>query len=573
MRSSRKTQRTFLSKMSHQNNETVYDTVIIGAGPAGLSAAIYLSRARFSVLVLERENIGGQITITDEVVNYPGVLHTSGKALTETMRRQAENFGAEFLVAEARELDLSGPVKTIKTTRGDIRALGVVIAAGARPRAVGFKGENEFRGRGVAYCATCDGEFFTGKELLVVGGGFAACEEAIFLTRYAKKVTMLVRRDEFSCAQSVAEEVLANPKISVRFNTELLEVRGDASIESAILKNNKSGETEEYRAENNESFGVFVFVGYAPASDLVKGKLAIDDDGYAVADAEGKTDIDGVYIAGDLRRKRLRQVVTAVADGATSATALEKYLPEARKAAGVTTRASREIRKAAPVESESASTQAEASAASESNGDGKFFDDAARAQLQGVFARFENNIVLAAELDPASAVSTELKNFLEEIASLSEKISLRFDAPVGTSPSELRPCVTLCDAEGKSRGATFHGVPGGHEINSFIIALYNAAGPGQALDDATRERIRALAPQKLEVLVSLSCTQCPEVVTASQRIALENSGITTDVFDIAHFPTIRERYNVMSVPAIAVNGKIVAFGKKSLPQILEILEK
>lgn len=553
------------------SSENIYDAVVIGAGPAGLSAAIYLSRARFSVLVLERENIGGQITITDEVVNYPGVLHTSGKALTETMRKQAENFGAEFLVAEARELDLSGDVKTIKTTRGEIRALGVVVAAGARPRSVGFKGEEEFRGRGVAYCATCDGEFFTGKELLVVGGGFAACEEAIFLTRYAKKITMLVRRNEFSCAQSVAEEVLDNPKISVRFNTELLEVRGNAAPESAILKNNKTGEIEEFRTGDGESFGVFVFVGYAPASDLLKDKIAIDKDGYAVADAEGKTEIDGLYIAGDLRRKRLRQVVTAVADGATSATALEKYLPDARKHAGVSTRNAGEIRKAVPAEQNEApdGNAGEETASS----DGSFFDEAARAQLQAVFARFENNIILAAELDDANPVSGELKNFLEEIASLSEKISLRIGAPENAETSAHRPCVTICDASGNSRGATFHGVPGGHEVNSFIIALYNAAGPGQALDEETREHIRALRPQKIEVLVSLSCTQCPEVVTATQRIALENPGISTDVFDIAHFPEIRERYNVMSVPALAVNGKIVAFGKKSLPQILELLEK
>lgn len=555
--------------MNHPSS--IYDAVIIGAGPAGLSAAIYLARARFSVLVLERENIGGQITITDEVVNYPGVLHTSGKALTETMRRQAENFGADFLVAEARELDLAGAIKTVKTTRGDIRALGVVIAAGARPRSVGFKGEAEFRGRGVAYCATCDGEFFTDKELLVVGGGFSACEEAIFLTRYAKKITMLVRRNTFSCAQSVAEEVSKNPKISVRFNTELLEVGGSAAIESAILKNNKTGETETFRSEDGSSFGVFVFVGYAPASDLLKDKIGIDNDGYAIADAEGKTEIDGVYIAGDLRRKRLRQVVTAVADGATSATALEKYLPEARKTAGVATRTSREVRKAAP--EEKPATQNAPAEASSSAGDGKFFDDAARAQLQGVFARFEHEIVLAAELAENDAVSTELKNFLEEIAELSDKIRLRFAAPADSPTTELRPCVTICDADGNSRGASFHGVPGGHEINSFVIALYNAAGPGQALDDATRERIRALSSQKIEVLVSLSCTQCPEVVAASHRIALENPGISTAVFDIAHFPTIRERYNVMSVPALAVDGKVVAFGKKSLPQILEILEK
>ncbi len=554
-------------------SDSIYDAVIIGAGPAGLSAAIYLSRARFSVLVLERENIGGQITITDEVVNYPGVLHASGKALTETMRQQAENFGAEFLTAEARELDFTGTVKTIKTTRGDIRALGIVVAAGARPRAVGFKGESEFRGRGVAYCATCDGEFFTGKELLVIGGGFSACEEAIFLTRYAKKITMLVRRDEFSCAQSVAEEVLANPKISVRFNTELLEIRGNAAPESAILKNNKTGQTEEFQAEDGDSFGVFVFVGYAPASDLIKDKIGIDKDGFAICDEEGKTGIDGVYVAGDLRRKRLRQVVTAVADGATSATALEKYLSDARKLAGITTRASREIRKPAAHEKPPATESVPAKDSENADNDGKFFDEAARAQLQGVFARFENKIVLAAELDDSNAVSDELKNFLEEIAELSDKIELRFGIPAGTNATALRPCVTICDADGKSLGASFHGVPGGHEINSFIIALYNAAGPGQALDDATRERIRALAPRKIEVLVSLSCTQCPEVVVATQRIALENPEISTDVLDIAHFPAIRERYNVMSVPAIAVNGKIIAFGKKSLPQILEILEQ
>lgn len=565
--------------MDSRNENSVYDAVVVGSGPAGLAAAIYLARARFSVLVIERENIGGQITITDEVVNYPGVLRTTGKALTETMRRQAESFGAEFLVGEARDFDFSGSVKIVKTTRGDIRALGVIVAAGARPRTVGFRGEEEFRGRGVAYCATCDGEFFTGREVLVVGGGFAACEEAMFLTRYAKKVTMLVRRSEFSCARSVADEVRENSKISVRFNTELLEVRGNAMPDVAILKNGKTGETEEFRAENGESFGVFVFAGYAPASDLLKGKIALDKDGYAVADGEGKTEIDGIYIAGDLRRKRLRQVVTAVADGATSATALEKYIPEVRKRAGVSTLPCRPARKTeaagdadAPAGTLPAQAGTDSDDADGNAADGGFFDEAARAQLRSVFSRFENEIILAAELGGNADASEDLKKFLEEIASFSDKISLRFGAPASAERAAAAPCVSICDTGGKPFGVTFHGVPGGHEINSFVLALYNASGPGQKLDDGTRARIRALRPRRLEVLVSLSCTQCPEVVAASQRIALENPDITTDTFDVANFHEIRERYAVMSVPALVADGKIIAFGKKSLPQILALLE-
>lgn len=563
--------------MDSRNENEIYDAVVIGAGPAGLSAALYLARARFSVLVLERENIGGQITITDEVVNYPGVLRTTGKALTETMRVQAKNFGAEFLAAEALEAELSDGVKTVKTDRGNVRALSVIVAAGARPRALGFKGEQEFRGRGVAYCATCDGEFFTGKELIVVGGGFAACEEAIFLTRYAKKITMLVRRDAFSCAQSVAEEVLKNPKISVRFNTELVELRGNAAPESALLKNNKTGTEEEFRAEGGESFGVFVFVGYAPETRLLQGKIALEKDGCVPADEDGKTEIPGVYVAGDLRRKRLRQVVTAVADGAVAATALEKFLPEAKARLGVSTRAcaagtqKREFAPSAPTESREAEESADET---QTASDGDFFDEAARAQLQNVFTRFESDVVLAAELGGNADASADLKRFLEEIAALSGKISLRFEAPAGTPAQTLQPCVSICGADGKSRGVRFHGVPGGHEINSFVIALYNAAGPGQALDADLRERIRAVAePKKIEVLVSLSCTLCPDVVSAAQRLALENPNISSDAFDIGCFPELRDRYNVMSVPALVIDGKVEAFGKKTLPQILDLLQE
>lgn len=178
------------------DRKKLYDVIVIGGGPAGLTAAIYLARARYRVLVLEKEQFGGQITITHEVVNYPGIGKTSGKALTDTMQQQAEAFGAEFLLAEATGLDLNGDIKTVYTGRGDFHCFGVLLATGAHPRKVGFKGEEEHKGRGVAYCATCDGEFFTGKEVFVVGGGFAAAEESVFLTKFARHVTILMITDD-----------------------------------------------------------------------------------------------------------------------------------------------------------------------------------------------------------------------------------------------------------------------------------------------------------------------------------------------------------------------------------------
>lgn len=208
----------------------LYDALIIGGGPAGLTAAIYLARARYRVLVIEKETFGGQITITDEIVNYPGVSKTSGKLLTETMRKQAFDFGAEFLLAEAQQLIIEDDYKIVKTDKGEYYGYGLLIATGASPRTIGFPGEEKFKGRGVAYCATCDGEFFTGKDIFVVGGGFAAAEEAVFLTRYGKQVTILVRSEDFSCAKTVADKARANPKITVLTNTEVVEALGDNNL-------------------------------------------------------------------------------------------------------------------------------------------------------------------------------------------------------------------------------------------------------------------------------------------------------------------------------------------------------
>ncbi|MEQ2618130.1 FAD-dependent oxidoreductase [Intestinimonas aquisgranensis] len=256
--------------------EHLYDVVVIGGGPAGLTAALYLARARYRVVVVEQERFGGQITITSEVVNYPGVERTSGAELTETMRRQAEGFGAEFLLAEVTGLELEGDVKTVRTSRGALSCSGVLLATGAHPRMAGFRGEEQFRGRGVAYCATCDGEFFTGKDVFVVGGGFAAAEESVFLTKYARHVTILIRGDDFSCAQATADAARNHEKITILTNTVVEEVSGDTALRSIRMRNTKTGQETEHQAADGETFGVFVFAGYEPATELVKGLAELD---------------------------------------------------------------------------------------------------------------------------------------------------------------------------------------------------------------------------------------------------------------------------------------------------------
>lgn len=542
----------------------LYDVAIIGGGPAGLSAAIYLARAQYRVLVLEKEKIGGQITITAEVVNYPGVLKTSGEELTEQMKQQALNFGASFLLTEVIDVDFTAPIKKIKTEKGEIEALGVVIATGASPRMVGFEGEEQYRGRGVAYCATCDGEFFTGAELFVVGGGFAAAEEAMFLTKYAKKVTILVRGKNFSCAQSVIDQVEANEKIEVRYNTELLSVSGDGVLNRATLRNRGTG--EEYHYENNtpEGFGVFVFAGYQPATALFAGKVALNEGGYLLTDGELKTNVDGVYGAGDVCVKELRQVVTAVSDGARAATILEKYVSSLYEQLSLTeddfVPRKRAVKPAAPKQEQSAPAADDAA----------FITQEMRMQLAPVFERFERNITLKIYLDERE-VSHEVQAFVQEVAALSDKIKLDFAAE-DADMDVARPAIVLCDEQGQPRGVAFHGVPGGHEFNSFVVSLYNAAGPGQPLDEAVQADIAALhTPHRLQVVISLSCTMCPELVMAASRVALESEHITMDMYDIAHYPDLKEQYQIKSVPCLIIDGEQVHFGKKNISQLLALL--
>lgn len=542
--------------------KNLYDVVVIGGGPAGLTAALYLARARYRVVVVEKEKFGGQITITHEVVNYPGVEKTSGAALTETMRKQAESFGAEFLLAEVEHIVADGDLKVVKTSRGELKCFGILLATGAHPRMVGFKGEEDFRGRGVAYCATCDGEFFTGKEVFVVGGGFAAAEESVFLTKYAKHVTILIRKDDFSCAKATAEAARSHEKITVLTNTEVEEVSGDSAIRSIRYRNRITGEVTEVKAADGDNLGVFVFAGYAPATDLVKDLVELNEQGYVLTDRSMKTNVDGIYAAGDVCVKALRQVVTAVGDGALAATELEKYASQMQKKTGIYPKqpetAPKQEMKNEPVSQNKIEETAESA----------LFDAAMLAQLNTVFARMENPLVLKLYLDNRS-VSTELKGYMEELAKLTDKLSVEI---VNEQISHM-PAVKIYKPDGSYTGLAFHGVPGGHEFTSFVLGLYNAAGTGQKLDDDVLGNIKEMDKKvDIKVLVSLSCTMCPELVMAAQKIASISGNVTAEVYDLNHFPEIKETYNVMSVPCLVINdGEKVTFGKKNIRQLLEII--
>ena len=537
----------------------LYDVIIVGGGPAGLTAALYLARAKYRVLVLEKEQFGGQIAITHEVVNYPGIAKTSGKALTDTIQQQAESFGAEFLLVEATGFDLNGDIKTVYTGKGDFRCFGILLATGAHPRTVGFQGEEEHKGRGVAYCATCDGEFFAGKELFVVGGGYAAAEESVFLTKFAKHVTILVRKDDFSCAASVADQAKNHEKITVLYNTLMEEVSGENGLTYARYKNTVTGEVTEYRSQ--ESFGVFVFAGYAPATAAVKNLVELNDQGYIITDNAQKTSVEGVYAAGDVCVKPLRQVVTATGDGALAATELEKYVASVHGRTG--------LRADAPIPKKS-NTSVNVETQERENGD-VLFTDQMRQQLDTVFSRLERLLLLKLYLDNRP-VSEELERFITALAALSNKLTVEVaDRQVEEA---FAPCVEVCLADGTPTGLAFHGVPSGHEFTSFVLGLYNAAGPGQALDDAAKEQIARIQEKTdLKILVTLSCTMCPDLVVAAQRIASLNPNVTAHVYDIRYFENKKREYNVMSVPCMVVNDKDVFFGKKTMQQLLDLLNR
>ena len=307
------------AKGDYMGNDTMHDLVIIGAGPAGLSAAIYAERALLDTVTLEHEAVGGQVILTSEIDNYPGVPHTDGFTLVDAMRRQAEDLGATIVMQDAQRIERVDDGFVVRCAEGDHATKTVIIAGGATPRHAGFEGEERFSGHGVSYCATCDGMFY------VIGGGNSACEEALFLTRFASKVVIVVRKDHLRAQASVARQVEENEKIEVRYLTSVVELKGEQLPTAITLRNNETGETYDETYEEG-AFGVFVFVGRVPASVLVGDMDVCDKLGYVVTDENMATAVPGLFAAGDVRGKPLRQVVTAASDGAIAATSVSAYL-------------------------------------------------------------------------------------------------------------------------------------------------------------------------------------------------------------------------------------------------------
>jgi len=310
--------------------DNIYDVIIIGSGPAGLSAAIYAGRAKLKTLVIEQAAPGGQITSTAEIENYPGCeARESGMSLISRMEAQARSFGAEFVSDQVIAVDLKAKPKGVFTFAKDYFSQTVIIACGANPSRIGCPGEEELIGRGISYCATCDGAFFDGLPVYVVGGGDAAVEEAMYLTNFASDVYLIHRRDQLRAAKGIQEKAFANPKMHFIWDTVVKEFKGDSVLDMMILENVKTGKTSIVEGQ----FGVFVFVGFKPSTEIFEDQLPLER-GYIRTDEEMCTSIPGVYAAGDCRIKTLRQVVTAVADGAIAAFTAGTYIENQKEIRG-----------------------------------------------------------------------------------------------------------------------------------------------------------------------------------------------------------------------------------------------
>jgi thioredoxin reductase (NADPH) len=299
-----------------------YEVVIIGGGPAGLTAGLYTSRARLHTLLIEYGLFGGQMTTTETIDNYPGFPQgVTGDELSRLMEEQTKRFGMETVNQEVIEVTLEGNLKLVRTSESSYLCETLIICTGTEYRKLGVPGEKEFAGKGVSYCATCDGAFFKDSRIIVVGGGDSALTEALFLTKFVKELTIIHRRDALRATKIYQEKAMANPKIKFLWNSVVHEIKGDSLVRAVLVKNVKTGEITEFETE-----GAFLFVGLLPRTQFLKGLVQMDEAGYIITDDNCETSVKGIFAAGDCRRKLLRQIATSVGDGATAAFAAEKYL-------------------------------------------------------------------------------------------------------------------------------------------------------------------------------------------------------------------------------------------------------
>lgn len=548
----------------------IYDLIIIGAGPAGMSAGIYAGRAMLDTLILEKGRVGGQVTTTEDIVNYPGFKKVTGAELMQDMYDQVEGFGVVVKKADIQSVDFSGDIKLLHTASLTYQARAIIIATGAQARKIGFPGEIDFTGRGIAYCSTCDGEFYKGAPVFVVGGGFAAAEEAVFLTRFASEVTVLVREGDFSCAKATADAAKNHPQVKVLYHTEVKEVSGEDCVNRICYFNNKTGKETVFEAPR---LGVFVLAGTVPQTQLFKDAVEITPNGYIPVNEQMHTNVPGVYAAGDILPKTLRQIVTAISDGAVAATDAHHFVSKAREAAGLPAVSEVMVERQKAL---LATPKEEATAPKGEVKSGQWFNEKMATQLQGVFGKLEKPVELALFLDDKQEKTTDMRSFMTELTSLSDKISLKEYS--ATSPTADKYGVShtpaaLIMTDGVDGNIRFSGIPSGHELNSLVLALYNAAGPGQAMEEALKERIKALGVKKIDICVSLTCHFCPDVVTACQHMAAINPKLQARMIDAALFSDLKDQYKLMSFPTTVINeGEKILYGAQTMEQIVEALE-
>ena len=542
---------------------TFYDVIIIGAGPAGLTAALYLGRACYRVAVVEKEKQGGLINVVSEIVNYPGSESVSGNALLNQMRSHAERFGAEFIHDEVMALrNMEDDVKTVVTTVGELNCYGILLATGAPPKPVGFQGENAYRGRGISYTAAIDGEFFTGKEIFIIGSGTTAAEDSVFLTKYASHVTVLVPAANFTCDEAFWERALKHPHISVIKNAKVLEVTGDALLRSITWKDMDTEKKTTFAPAGGDTFGIFILTGHEPATSLVRGLVDLDALYYVPVDGKQRTNLPGLYAAGDVCSYTFRQVLTAAADGATAAYDLIKFVYRMQLRVGICP--------VQPIRRAVLHRTVDGATGGDTVEKKSLFTPEMLSQLYTVFARFEKPLVLHLFPDHRP-VSDELVSYMNSLAGLEDKLSVILEDKTDDEP-DLRPYVRVEYTDGTDTGVSFHGMPGGNEFNSFVLGLYNASCAGQEISESAREKINAIDKDlSIDVFVTLTCTMCPDLVTAMQRIATLSPHVTTNVYDLNHFESLREKYNVMSVPCYIIGDRAPMFGLKSVDELLEVL--